>query len=107
MYMRPAPSDYDDWETIYGNKGWSSKELIPLLKKAETYQPNPNHPSHGSSGPLKISFASGHNNIGDNLIAVGTALDKSHSKTGDLNAFNTDAINHWAVSCDTYFGVWF
>ncbi|KAF9563188.1 hypothetical protein CPC08DRAFT_334488 [Agrocybe pediades] len=64
MYMRPAPSDYVDWETNHGNKGWGSKELIPLLKKAETYQPNPHHPSHGYSGPLKISFASGHRNQG-------------------------------------------
>jgi alcohol oxidase len=33
MYTRPAASDYDDWETVYKNPGWGSKELIPLLKK--------------------------------------------------------------------------
>ena len=33
MYTRAAASDYDDWENVYGNKGWSSKHLIPLLKK--------------------------------------------------------------------------
>ncbi|KAF4613896.1 hypothetical protein D9613_007491 [Agrocybe pediades] len=89
MYMRPAPSDYDDWETNHGNKGWGSKELIPLLKKAETYQPNPHHPSHGYSGPLKISFASGHRNVGEELIEVGTAIDKSQSRAPDLNAFDS------------------
>ncbi|KAF8910562.1 glucose-methanol-choline oxidoreductase [Gymnopilus junonius] len=95
MYMRPVPSDYDDWETIYGNKGWSSKELIPLLKKAETYQPNPNHASHGSSGPIKISFASGHSNVGANLIAVATAIEKDHHTTNDLNDFTVESINAW------------
>ncbi|KAI0727744.1 glucose-methanol-choline oxidoreductase [Fomitopsis betulina] len=34
MYTRPSPSDYDDWETVWGSEGWSSRELIPLLKKA-------------------------------------------------------------------------
>ena len=33
VYTRAAASDYDDWETLFGNKGWGSKDLIPLLKK--------------------------------------------------------------------------
>ena len=33
VYTRAAASDYDDWETVYGNKGWGSKDIIPLLKK--------------------------------------------------------------------------
>ena len=33
VYTRAAASDYDDWENVYGNKGWGSEHLIPLLKK--------------------------------------------------------------------------
>jgi choline dehydrogenase-like flavoprotein len=33
VYCRAAASDYDDWETVHGNKGWGSKSLIPLLRK--------------------------------------------------------------------------
>ena len=33
FYTRAAASDYDDWENVYGNKGWGSEHLIPLLKK--------------------------------------------------------------------------
>ena len=33
LYTRAAASDYDDWEKVYGNKGWGSDHLIPLLKK--------------------------------------------------------------------------
>jgi choline dehydrogenase-like flavoprotein len=33
IYMRPSASDYDDWETLYKNPGWGSKDLIPLLRK--------------------------------------------------------------------------
>src|SRR5882762_8469590 len=34
MYTRASASDYDDWETVYQNPGWGSKNLIPLLRKA-------------------------------------------------------------------------
>ena len=40
VYARAAASDYDDWENVYGNKGWGSKYLIPLLKKVRTLQFN-------------------------------------------------------------------
>ena len=33
VYTRAAASDYDDWEKNYDNKGWASKDLIPLLNK--------------------------------------------------------------------------
>ena len=33
MYTRAAASDYDDWESVYDNPGWGSKDLIPLIKK--------------------------------------------------------------------------
>jgi GMC oxidoreductase len=33
MYTRASASDYDDWETVYQNPGWGSKDLIPLLRK--------------------------------------------------------------------------
>ena len=33
VYNRASASDYDAWETTYGNKGWGSDKLIPLLKK--------------------------------------------------------------------------
>jgi len=33
MYTRPSASDYDDWETVYRNPGWGSKDLIPFLRK--------------------------------------------------------------------------
>ena len=39
MYTRAAASDYDEWETKYGNPGWGSKDLIPLLKKVCTTIP--------------------------------------------------------------------
>jgi len=72
MYTRASASDYDDFQA----KGWKTEELIPLMKKHETYQRASNnrsallhhHPRsetgltlscrdiHGFEGPIKVSF---------------------------------------------------
>ncbi len=36
LYNRPAASDFDGWETDFGNEGWGSKDLIPLLQKVRS-----------------------------------------------------------------------
>lgn len=53
MYTRASASDYDDFQA----KGWTTKELIPLMKKHETYQrASQNRELHGFEGPIKVSF---------------------------------------------------
>ncbi|TKA21825.1 Alcohol oxidase 1 [Salinomyces thailandicus] len=53
MYTRASASDYDDFQA----KGWTTKELIPLMKKHETYQRAcQNRDLHGFEGPIKVSF---------------------------------------------------
>ena len=53
MYTRASASDYDDFQT----KGWTTKELIPLMQKHETYQRAcTNRDIHGFEGPIKVSF---------------------------------------------------
>lgn len=53
MYTRASASDYDDFQA----KGWSTRELIPLMRKHETYQRACNNRDiHGFEGPIKVSF---------------------------------------------------
>ncbi|KAL9091388.1 MAG: hypothetical protein Q9159_001472 [Coniocarpon cinnabarinum] len=53
MYTRASASDYDDFLA----KGWTTKELLPLMKKHETYQrASQNRDIHGFDGPIKVSF---------------------------------------------------
>ena len=53
MTNRTSASDYDDFKM----KGWTTKELIPLMKKHETYQRACNDRDiHGFEGPIKVSF---------------------------------------------------
>ncbi|KXN86051.1 Alcohol oxidase [Leucoagaricus sp. SymC.cos] len=98
VYCRASASDYDDWENVHGNKGWGSKSLIPLLRKAETYEGVTANDTHGKSGPLKVSFAKSGHNVADEFLAVSSIFDKDRGPIDDLNAlyayhaWNLDSI---------------
>ena len=54
MYTQASASDYDDFQA----EGWKTKELIPLMKKYETYQRACNNRDiHGFVGPSRSHFA--------------------------------------------------
>ncbi|GAB1316454.1 hypothetical protein MFIFM68171_06664 [Madurella fahalii] len=54
VYTRAQRSDFDSWKT----PGWSTDELLPFLKRLETYH-GPGEPQHhGYSGPVHISDGS-------------------------------------------------
>ena len=53
MYTRASASDYDDFKA----EGWKTKELIPLMKKHETYQRSCNNGDiHGFECSIKVFF---------------------------------------------------
>ncbi|KAI0868560.1 GMC oxidoreductase-domain-containing protein [Hypoxylon argillaceum] len=51
-YARGQASDFDAWNT----KGWSADELLPFLKKLETFYGEDDLGTHGHSGPIEASF---------------------------------------------------
>ncbi|KAI0066446.1 alcohol oxidase-like protein [Artomyces pyxidatus] len=83
MYTRASKSDYDDWETEFGNVGWGSEDLLPLLKKTETYQIQPNAPTHGYEGPLKVSYGGAYINVGKECLAAAQAFDTDRGVVHD------------------------
>ncbi|KAF8622855.1 hypothetical protein AX15_006699 [Amanita polypyramis BW_CC] len=95
VYTRAAASDYDDWENVYRNPGWGSKDLIPLLQKAETYCDD-SVPYHGYNGPLKISYREDGINVAEQFLDVAAKYDKKRPFTKDLNGFfSCDAYGRW------------
>ncbi|KAI0181677.1 alcohol oxidase-like protein [Hypoxylon sp. FL1284] len=51
-YSRAQRSDFDSWQT----PGWSADEMLPYLKKLETYHgPGATEDRHGYDGPVHIS----------------------------------------------------
>ncbi|KAK0380850.1 GMC oxidoreductase [Colletotrichum limetticola] len=52
VYTRGQWDDYNSWNTT----GWSAEELLPLLRKIETYHGATNNQStHGYDGPIHVS----------------------------------------------------
>lgn len=49
-----ADSTVDD---DFQAEGWTTEELLPLMRKHETYQrASQNREIHGTEGPIKVSF---------------------------------------------------
>ncbi|KAJ7017403.1 GMC oxidoreductase-domain-containing protein [Mycena alexandri] len=106
MYTRAAASDYDDWEMVYGNSGWGSKDLIPLLKKTETYQGKPEAATHGYSGPLKVSFGGMYTNVGKAFLDVAQKYDPARGMTDDINGlFSCNQYGRWEKWIDAETGL--
>ncbi|OAX37943.1 alcohol oxidase [Rhizopogon vinicolor AM-OR11-026] len=91
-YTRAPASDYDDW----GVDGWESRNLIPLMKKLETYEVHPDRPTHGYNGPIKVSSGGGKLGIFDEFFHVGTTYHKRSfaDDTDDLETCNV--YSPWA-----------
>ncbi|KAA1469916.1 alcohol oxidase-like protein [Dentipellis sp. KUC8613] len=85
MYTRPSASDYDDWEIMYKNPGWGSKDLIPLIEKTETYQVKPDALNHGSDGPLKVSNGGIFTNVGQHFLDIAPRVDTARKRGEDVN----------------------
>ncbi|KAI5886021.1 alcohol oxidase-like protein [Schizophyllum commune H4-8] len=92
MYTRAAASDYNDW----GAPGWTADELLPLLKKTETYQEEPNQPTHGYSGPLKVSYGGQFMQISKDFLDVAAVYDKERKASADINTlYECDGYGRW------------
>lgn len=101
VYARASASDYDDWEIEYGNPGWGSKDLIALAKKAENFQENSDPKVHGTSGPIKVSFTTKQNNVGQYFLDAAATYDKKRAYSDDTNDFfNCNAYGRSAVYKD-------
>ncbi|KAK7996562.1 3-hydroxyanthranilate 3-4-dioxygenase [Apiospora arundinis] len=51
QYTRAQRHDWDSWKT----EGWSADEMIPYLKKLETYHGPGKSDVHGDKGPISVS----------------------------------------------------
>ncbi|KAG9316078.1 GMC oxidoreductase-domain-containing protein [Chiua virens] len=88
MYVRGSASDYDDWAAL-GNEGWGFDELLPLIRKIETFTPIPDRATHGYSGPIGISAKGTDFGIGKQFLEVGKAYDPDRPQVDDTNDFKT------------------
>ncbi|KAK2781572.1 Alternative oxidase, mitochondrial precursor [Onygenales sp. PD_12] len=91
MYTRASASDYDDFKA----KGWTTKELLPLMRKHETYQRACNNRElHGFEGPIKVSFGNYTYPIMQDFLRASESLGVP--VTDDLQDLTTGhGAEHW------------
>ncbi|KAG2367142.1 GMC oxidoreductase-domain-containing protein [Suillus spraguei] len=91
-YTRAPASDFDDW----GADGWESQNLIPLMKKLETYEVQPGGPTHGDNGPIRVSYGGRKAGVWEEFVNIGTTYHKRPyaDDTNDLETCN--AYSPWA-----------
>lgn len=76
---------HDDFQA----KGWSTKELLPLMKKHETYQRACNSRDlHDYEGPIKVSFGSYTYPVMQDFL--GAAESQGFPVTDDLQDLKTE-----------------
>ncbi|KAG1730544.1 GMC oxidoreductase-domain-containing protein [Suillus paluster] len=95
-YTRAPASDFDDWAV----DGWKSGDLIPLMKKLETYEVQPNRPTHGYNGPIKISSGGYKLGICNEFVHVGTTYHKRPYAEDTDNLETCNTYSPWAKYID-------
>jgi 4-pyridoxate dehydrogenase len=80
-YIRGNPADYDRWSRR-GLPGWSFREILPFLKRAETWEDGENE-YRGGSGPLYVRRTKDIDPLYQAYIAAGVAA--GHPYTDDYN----------------------
>ncbi|KAK4099141.1 GMC oxidoreductase [Parathielavia hyrcaniae] len=91
VYARAQRSDYDSWET----PGWSTEELLPYLKKLETYHGTGDAKVHGYDGPVHVSdggFRS--KTVEDEALRVAKVF--GYPEVADIQDFDSNnAFGRW------------
>ncbi|KAJ7452728.1 GMC oxidoreductase-domain-containing protein [Mycena galericulata] len=104
MYNRAAASDYDDWMRL-GNPGWGAADLIPLACKLEMYQAGVVNSTHGSSGPIKVSYGGYETKAGKDFLFAAAGFPRGRTFTEDPNDFATcNAYARWPKYLDAKTG---
>ncbi|KAL4892795.1 hypothetical protein BDV59DRAFT_33500 [Aspergillus ambiguus] len=62
MYHHCSKSDFDEWATVYGCKGWGYDDLSPYLKRMERFVPNLARPPidmqhRGQTGNWQVGYS--------------------------------------------------
>lgn len=62
MYHHCSKSDFDEWVSEYGCKGWSYDDLAPYFRRMENFTPNPARPRidiqhRGRDGPWQTGYS--------------------------------------------------
>ncbi|KAK7750687.1 hypothetical protein SLS62_007387 [Diatrype stigma] len=97
MYTRAQRDDFDAWNT----EGWSANDVLPYLRKFETYHGRGSKKYHGFDGPLHISGGTYRQKVSeeDFINAMGQV---GYPEFEDLNSYDTNnGVQRWLRYVDS------
>ncbi|KAH7243896.1 hypothetical protein MRS44_017054 [Fusarium solani] len=91
MYTRAQRSDLDSWKT----PGWSADELLPFMKKLETYHGRGEKGVHGHDGPVHVSDGTFRSEYSENEF-IKAAAQVGWPEIKDLQTLDAnDGVERW------------
>ena len=97
VWVRGAPSDYDQWESD-GLSGWSFADCLPYFKKMESFEGGAD-PNRGGDGPLRITRSRASHPFYETFLRAGEAYGLPVARD-----YNSDSIEGVHVTQATIHG---
>lgn len=93
VYIRGHAWDYDHWAAL-GNEGWAWKDVLPVFKAMEHYEPGADE-FHGQGGPLNVAALRDTNPMSQ--IFVDAAQQAGYRLNDDFNGAQQDGVGFYKV----------
>jgi choline dehydrogenase len=94
-YMRGAPENYDEWETVYGAEGWRWENALPAFKEVQ-HQTRGQSAVHGTGGPLCVSDIAPLNRLSQAFLEAGGQLQ--YKSNNDFNGVEQEGFGPYQVT---------
>lgn len=89
LWVRGEPAEYDHWREL-GNPGWGYADVLPFLKRMESYAKG-DGTVRGKQGPINISLFR-RNTLGDAFLQ--SCIDAGVPATADYNGTQYEGVGY-------------
>ncbi|MEM9140420.1 MAG: choline dehydrogenase [Pseudomonadota bacterium] len=94
LYVRGQPQDFDHWRQL-GNTGWGWSDVLPLFRRAETWESGGSE-TRGGSGPLHVSTSRLSRQVVDAWIDAAEVA--GYPRNPDYNGTDQEGANYFQLT---------
>lgn len=89
IYVRGNASDYDEWASDFGCKGWDYASVLPYFKKSEDFSRGEDD-YHGAGGPLHVTADFAPHPLTEAMVKA--AVEAGHPMNEDTNGDTQEGV---------------
>ncbi|MFK7902542.1 MAG: GMC family oxidoreductase [Nitratireductor sp.] len=94
LYVRGQAQDYDHWQQM-GNTGWGWSDVLPLFKRAESWEDGEDD-YRGGNGPLSVTHSKKSWKIVDAWVSAAQAAGYPYN--ADYNGSQQDGVGYFQLT---------